>query len=56
MTAVGPPDWPMTALPETRSGTVHSFICGAHHAPGERTLASFPVPSSPGMTSDKAGK
>src|SRR5687768_9981620 len=27
MTAVGPPDWPITALPETRSGTEHPIRC-----------------------------
>src|SRR6185503_3930195 len=34
MTAVGPPDWPITALPERSSGTDATPVCGARECPG----------------------
>src|SRR5262245_34357362 len=43
MTAVGPPAWPMTAFPETMSGTAHP--CGKERAPCQGRARSGKTPT-----------
>ena len=43
MTAVGPPDWPITALPERRSGTLSPLFVARENAPEPRALARLPA-------------